>query len=76
MWNERDVYSVYHYHSNYDSFSWMKNFGDPDWERHVFVSKVLGLTGLKLIESLILPLNTTGKYRFSLFNFFFELRRD
>jgi len=52
---------VYHYHSNFDSYSWMENFGDPTFERHVFVSKVLGLTALSLLDSLVLPLNITGQ---------------
>ncbi|GAA5941163.1 M28 family metallopeptidase [Sporobolomyces koalae] len=51
---------VYHYHSNYDSFAWMEKFGDPTFERHVAVSKVLGLTALRLVEDLVLPLNTTA----------------
>ncbi|GAA5958034.1 hypothetical protein JCM3765_006238 [Sporobolomyces pararoseus] len=51
---------VYHYHSNFDSFNWMEKFGDPNFEKHVYVSKILGLTALRLIEDLILPLNTTA----------------
>lgn len=53
--------TVYHYHSNYDSFAWMERFGDPTFERHVVVSKVLGLTALRLVQDPILPLNTTGE---------------
>ncbi|GAA6006595.1 hypothetical protein JCM11491_003110 [Sporobolomyces phaffii] len=51
---------VYHYHSNYDSFYWMEKFGDPTFERHVVVSKILGLTALRLVQDLVLPLNTTA----------------
>jgi hypothetical protein len=25
---------VYHYHSNYDSYYWMSNFGDPGFLQH------------------------------------------
>lgn len=57
------VFTVYHYHSNFDSFAWMEKFGDPTFERHVVVSKILGLTALRLIEDLVLPLNTTGEFR-------------
>ncbi|GAA5902456.1 M28 family metallopeptidase [Sporobolomyces salmoneus] len=51
---------VYHYHSNFDSFAWMEKFGDPTFERHVVVSKILGLTALRLVDDLVLPLNTTA----------------
>ena len=54
--------TVYHYHSNFDSFAWMEKFGDPTFERHVVVSKILGLTALRLIEDIVLPLNTTGEF--------------
>ncbi|RMZ90197.1 hypothetical protein DV736_g2560, partial [Chaetothyriales sp. CBS 134916] len=50
---------VYHYHSNYDSFHWMDNFGDPRWEHHAAIARVLGLLIATLSERAILPLNAT-----------------
>ncbi|BGO96033.1 hypothetical protein NBRC10512_002451 [Rhodotorula toruloides] len=59
---------VYHYHSNYDSFHWQSTFGDPTYQRHIAVSKVLGLAAVRLVDDLVLPINVTayavelGKY--------------
>lgn len=41
----------------------MEKFGDPTFERHVAVSKVLGLTALRLADSPVIPLNLTGESR-------------
>ncbi|KAH9948392.1 Zn-dependent exopeptidase [Amylocystis lapponica] len=49
----------YHYHSIYDSERWMEIYGDPGFHRHVAVAKHLGLTALRVVDSIILPLNTT-----------------
>lgn len=38
----------------------MDNFGDPTFERHIAVAKVLGLATLRLTNSLLLPLNITA----------------
>ncbi|GEM11297.1 glutamate carboxypeptidase II [Rhodotorula toruloides] len=60
--------SVYHYHSNYDSFHWQSTFGDPTYQRHIAVSNVLGLATIRLVDDLVLPINVTayavelGKY--------------
>ncbi|GAA6059696.1 hypothetical protein JCM10212_000083 [Sporobolomyces blumeae] len=51
---------VYHYHSTYDSYDWMRRFGDPTFERHVAVAKVLGLAALRLSDDVVLPINTTA----------------
>ncbi|KDE07172.1 hypothetical protein MVLG_02573 [Microbotryum lychnidis-dioicae p1A1 Lamole] len=45
---------VYHYHSSYDSAYWMDHFGDPSFERHVAIAKVLGLVALRLSEERVL----------------------
>ena len=50
---------VYHYHSNYDSFYWMDNFGDKNWTHHVRVAKIMGLFAATLSERAVLPLNAT-----------------
>ncbi|KAM0789818.1 hypothetical protein ACM66B_006668 [Microbotryomycetes sp. NB124-2] len=52
---------VYHYHSNFDSAHWMDKFGDPDFKYHEAVAKVMGLTALKMVDSVVLPLNVTGQ---------------
>ncbi|KAK0190885.1 Zn-dependent exopeptidase [Armillaria mellea] len=49
----------YHYHSIYDSVQWQQVYADPGFHRHVAVAKHLGLMGLRLIDSVIIPLNTT-----------------
>jgi N-acetylated-alpha-linked acidic dipeptidase len=51
--------AVYHYHSIYDSQHWQEMYADPGFHRHVAVAKHLGLTALGLVDSIILPLNTT-----------------
>ncbi|PPQ63412.1 hypothetical protein CVT24_004922 [Panaeolus cyanescens] len=50
---------VYHYHSIYDSQSWQERYGDKGFHRHVAVAQHLGLLGLRIIDSIVLPLNTT-----------------
>ena len=49
----------YHYHSIYDSQTWQETYADPGFFRHTAVAKHLGLVALRLIDSFILPLNTT-----------------
>ncbi|BGP58474.1 hypothetical protein JCM8202_003603 [Rhodotorula sphaerocarpa] len=51
---------VYHYHSNFDSFHWQSTYGDPTYERHVAISRVLGLTAVRLADDLVLPINVTA----------------
>jgi N-acetylated-alpha-linked acidic dipeptidase len=51
--------AVYHYHSNYDSFDWMKKYGDPTFEYHATIAKMWALVAAKLIETPILQLNAT-----------------
>ncbi|KLT44260.1 Zn-dependent exopeptidase [Cutaneotrichosporon oleaginosum] len=50
---------VYHYHSVYDSHTWMRKFGDPEFARHAQGAQIIGLVLLRLADALILPLNTT-----------------
>ena len=50
---------IYHYHSNYDSFHWMSEFGDPSFRYHVAAGKILNLLTAKLVETPVLALNTT-----------------
>ncbi|GAA5871387.1 hypothetical protein JCM3774_005586 [Rhodotorula dairenensis] len=51
---------VYHYHSNFDSFHWQETYGDPTFERHVAIARVLGLTAARLADDLVLPINITA----------------
>jgi N-acetylated-alpha-linked acidic dipeptidase len=50
---------VYHYHSNYDSFAWMDEFGDAGWHYHVTITKVWALFAASLVETPIIALNAT-----------------
>jgi len=50
---------VYHYHSNYDSYHWMNEYGDPGFFYHTAIAKLLGLFVAKLSESPVIPLNVT-----------------
>eukprot|EP00850_Spirogloea_muscicola_P007188 SM000036S13232 [mRNA] locus=s36:38575:43897:- [translate_table: standard] len=43
------------YHSVYDNFHWMSNFGDPGFQRHVAVASLWGLLALRLADSDLLP---------------------
>ncbi|KAF7553628.1 hypothetical protein G7Z17_g3500 [Cylindrodendrum hubeiense] len=47
--------SVYHYHSNYDSFYWMSEFGDPGFKYHKTMAQILGLTIAKLADTAVIP---------------------
>ncbi|KAG9445216.1 hypothetical protein H6P81_016556 [Aristolochia fimbriata] len=45
------------YHTAFDSFEWMMEFGDPLFHRHVAVAEIWGLLTLHLADSSILPFN-------------------
>ncbi|CAK8533789.1 unnamed protein product [Lathyrus sativus] len=45
------------YHSLYDDFIWMKEFGDPMFQRHVAAASVWGLVALWLADEEFLPFN-------------------
>ncbi|KAF9464473.1 Zn-dependent exopeptidase [Collybia nuda] len=51
--------AVYHYHSIYDSERFQELYADPGFHRHVAVAKHLGLLALRIVDSIIIPLNTT-----------------
>lgn len=50
---------VYHYHSNYDSFHWMEEYGDPGFRYHEAMAKVLGVLIGELSNAIVIPLNAT-----------------
>ncbi|KAJ9054161.1 Vacuolar protein sorting-associated protein 70 [Entomophthora muscae] len=47
------------YHSNYDSFHYMKKFGDPGFAYHLAMTQLWGKIAVELVDSTILPFNTT-----------------
>ncbi|KAI9672340.1 MAG: hypothetical protein M1817_003362 [Caeruleum heppii] len=51
--------AIYHYHSNYDSFDWMDNLGDPGWKYHATMAKIWGLLAAHLVEQPVIQLNVT-----------------
>lgn len=55
--------AVYHYHSNYDSFDWMDNFGDKGWHYHVAITKTWALFAANLIETPIIQFSATDYAR-------------
>ncbi|HVQ37998.1 MAG TPA: M28 family metallopeptidase [Pyrinomonadaceae bacterium] len=47
------------YHSAYDSFHWMANFGDPTFAYHVAAARLWGTVALRLSDAAGLPLDYT-----------------
>jgi len=43
------------YHSAYDNFYWMNHFGDPGYRYHTLMTKLWGVTALRLANAGILP---------------------
>ncbi|KAI1500144.1 hypothetical protein F5X99DRAFT_387147 [Biscogniauxia marginata] len=50
---------VYHYHSNYDSYYWMSEFGDPGFVYHRTMAQVLGLTVAKIADTPLVAFSAT-----------------
>ncbi|KAK2590125.1 hypothetical protein QQS21_012193 [Conoideocrella luteorostrata] len=50
---------VYHYHSNYDSFHWMDNYGDPGFKYHLAMARVLGMIVAELANAIVVPFGAT-----------------
>src|SRR6185503_19767114 len=59
------------YHSAYDSFYWMENFGDPGFVYHVAAAQLLGTMALRLADADALPFDYTD-YADQLRDFFSE----
>ncbi len=47
----RPYYSMYH--SVYDSFTWMSNWGDPTFEYHAMMSQVWGTLALNIASDMV-----------------------
>jgi N-acetylated-alpha-linked acidic dipeptidase len=45
------------YHSIYDSFSWMEQYGDPTFVFHEKMAQVWGVCALRIADALTLPFN-------------------
>jgi N-acetylated-alpha-linked acidic dipeptidase len=45
------------YHSMYDSFTWMKKFGDPSFRYHAAMAELWGRLALRLASADVLPLD-------------------
>ncbi|KAG9256064.1 uncharacterized protein F5Z01DRAFT_650938 [Emericellopsis atlantica] len=45
---------VYHYHSNYDSFHWMEQFGDKGFAYHKAMAQLIGVIVANLVDSVVL----------------------
>ncbi|KAG8533650.1 uncharacterized protein KY384_001391 [Bacidia gigantensis] len=52
--------AIYHYHSNYDSFYWMENFGDSGWHYHATMAKIWGVLTASLVQNPIIGFNVTN----------------
>lgn len=50
---------IYHYHSNYDSFDWMRRFGDPGFAYHATIARVWALVAASLVETPVLQLSAS-----------------
>ena len=50
---------TYHYHSNYDSITYMEKIIDPNFAYHIALAQVWGLIAAELVEKPIIPFNTT-----------------
>ncbi|KAL2066034.1 hypothetical protein VTL71DRAFT_2105 [Oculimacula yallundae] len=48
---------IWHYHSNYDTYHWMANFGDPGFHVHSAMGQFLTLLAYHLSNDEILPLD-------------------
>lgn len=50
---------VYQYHSNYDSYHWMSEFGDPGFVYHKTMAQILGLAVAKVADTPVVTMNAT-----------------
>ena len=62
------------YHSMYDNFYWMNQFGDPGYRYHTLMSKVWGVLALRLANAEVLPFDF-GFYGDNIRQFVAELQK-
>jgi len=62
------------YHSAYDSFYWMENFGDPGFFYHVAAAQILGTMAMRVADVEVLPFDYTD-YASQLRDFFTDATR-
>ncbi|KAK0368747.1 PA domain-containing protein [Colletotrichum limetticola] len=48
---------IWHYHSNYDTYHWMANFGDPGFLVHAAIGQYLTLLAYHLADDEVLPID-------------------
>ncbi|RAR04240.1 peptidase family m28 [Stemphylium lycopersici] len=46
---------IYHYHSNYDSYAWMSQFGDPDFAIHKAIGQWMTLIAYHIADDELIP---------------------
>ncbi|WPK24791.1 hypothetical protein PUMCH_002082 [Australozyma saopauloensis] len=63
---------IYHYHSNYDSFWWMSNFGDKGFVFHNAAAKYLSLLALELSRKKLLDFSVED-YTCALVSYFSQI---
>ncbi|CAD6505294.1 BgTH12-00786 [Blumeria graminis f. sp. triticale] len=51
--------AIYHYHSNYDSFYWMNEYGDPGFLYHATMARLWALLTAKLADAPVIPFRAT-----------------
>jgi N-acetylated-alpha-linked acidic dipeptidase len=54
---------VYHYHSNYDSYHWMKTMIDPDFSIHATVGQFITLLAYHLADDALVPFDMDAYVR-------------
>ncbi|KAF2970805.1 hypothetical protein GQX73_g2830 [Xylaria multiplex] len=50
---------VFPYHTGFDNFEWMDQFGDPGWNYHITSTKIWSLMAAHLAEPLVLDMRAT-----------------
>lgn len=56
---------VFPYHTGFDTFEWMDEIGDPEWEYHVTSARILSLMAAHLTEPAVLDVSV-GDYAVAL----------
>lgn len=46
---------IYHYHSNYDSYNWMRTLGDPGFKLHTAMGQAMSLITYHIADDSLIP---------------------